>query len=124
MGFPTDWPAGCPPDDAEEASGPVFRLVKANPPEVGDFKTHRERGVLVTAPACLRCGLSLFRTRADTEHQHRAYPMLGRYIASGILSAEDGVVKLTQSRQPTHTTWWPFEGIDRKRVFELIEEIF
>jgi hypothetical protein len=39
--FPDDWPDGCPPDDADDASGEIFRLVKTNPPTVGDLQTHK-----------------------------------------------------------------------------------
>ena len=76
MDFPNDWPQGCPPDDAEAASGQVFRLVKTNPATAADFMSHHERGILPMAPACLRCGLSVFRLREDAEHQHHAYPKL------------------------------------------------
>src|SRR4051794_32230870 len=31
MAFPVDWPEGCQPEEAESASGEVFRLVKSNP---------------------------------------------------------------------------------------------
>jgi hypothetical protein len=37
MAFPGDWPAGCPPEDAEVAGGEVFRLVKSKPHTPSDF---------------------------------------------------------------------------------------
>src|SRR5206468_1858298 len=104
-------------------SGQVFRLVKSNPHAAADFLSHHELGTLPHAPACLRCGLSLFRSRQDAEHQHRAYPKLGGFVAIGILAAAHGVVKLTQSRQPSHTTWWPYESVDRQSVFTVVETI-
>jgi hypothetical protein len=123
MTFPDGWPEGCPPDDVEAAAGIVFRLVKSNPHEETDFRTHHESGKLPNAPPCLRCGLSVFRSREDAEHQHRAYPKLGKYIATGELQAEHGVTKLTEGRQPTHTTWWFYEGVDRRAIFVSVEEI-
>lgn len=120
MQFPDDWPEGCPPEDAEPAAGQVFRLVKSNPT---DFASHHELGTLPKGPACLRCGLSVFRTREDADHQHRAYPKLGRYAAIGTLEAQHGVAKPTLGRQPTHTTWWPYEGVDRQSVFTTVEEL-
>jgi|ERR1043165_2887373 hypothetical protein len=104
MDFPDNWPEDCPPEDADAADGQVFRLVKSNPHTASDFLSHHELGTLPKAPPCLRCGLSLFRTREDAEHQHRAYPKLGKFIATGMLKAEHGKAKLTQGRQPTHTT--------------------
>jgi hypothetical protein len=123
MKFPDDWPEGCPPEDAEPAAGQVFRLVKSNPHSAADFASHHELGTLPKGPACLRCGLSIFRTREDADHQHRAYPKLGRHVASGMLEAKHGVAKPTQGRQPTHTTWWPNEGVDRQSVFTTTEEL-
>jgi len=121
--FPADWPSGCPPDDAQPAEGEIFRLVKSNPPTAADFWSHHETGKLPNTPACLRCGLSVFRSREDAEHQHRAYPRLGRFIAKGMLVHEHGVTKLTHGRQPSHTTWWAFADVDRLAVFTDIEEV-
>ena len=123
MKFPDGWPAGYPPDDAEPAGGEVYRLVKSNPPAASDFLTHHELGKMPNAPACLRCGLSVFRACADAEHQYRAYPRLGKFIAKGELQPEHGVTKLTQGRQPTYTTWWSYEGVDRAAIFVSVEEI-
>jgi hypothetical protein len=123
MKFPDDWPAGCPPADAGAADGDAYRLVRNDPPTADDFLTHHETGKLPNASPCLRCGLSVFRSRDDAEHQHRAYPRLGRFIARGTFQARDGVTLLTRGRQPTHTTWWPYEGVDRARIFSAVEEI-
>ncbi len=125
MKFPPDWPEGCPPNDAEDAAGDTFRLVKSAVLTAEDFLSHHETGKLPNAPPCLRCGLSLFRTKEDAEHQHRAYPKLGKFIAKAILTRESGKTKLTKGQQPTHTTWWTFVGVDRLKLFTEteIEEI-
>lgn len=68
MRFPTDWPNDCPPLNADDAAGTVFRIVKNDPPLVVDFATHHETGRLKNAPACLRCGLSVFRELSDAVH--------------------------------------------------------
>jgi hypothetical protein len=101
----------------------VFRLVRSNPAGESDCRSHHELGTLPKAPPCLRCGLSVFRVREDAEHQYRAYPKLGKFLASGELRAEHGMTKLTQGRRPTHTTWWPYEGVARGAVFTEIEEL-
>ncbi|MBC7816999.1 MAG: hypothetical protein IAG10_08940 [Planctomycetaceae bacterium] len=123
MTFPNDWPADCPPTDAVDANGVVFRLVQSRPQTAVDFQTHFELGKMPTAPPCLRCGLSVFRTPEDAHHQFRAFPKLGRYLASGTLQSEHGKTKLTHGRQPTHTTWWVSEGVDRPRVFQVVEDL-
>jgi hypothetical protein len=123
MPLPDDWPKGCPPDDAEPAAGEVFRLVRSDPHTQGVFRTHHETGKLPKAPPCIRCGLSVFRSRQDAEHQYRAYPKLGRFIARASLPSTHGVTKLTEGRQPSHTTWWPFAGVDRAAIFAILEEL-
>ena len=123
MSFPVDWPVDCPPESAEPASGVVFRLVRVNPPVDDDFLTHHESGKMVNAPPCLRRGLSVFRCRVDAEHQHRAFPKLGAFIASGDLEGHHGLINVTPGKQPTHSTWWPFEDVDRAAAFSKVEEI-
>jgi hypothetical protein len=122
MNFPQDWPNDCPPPDAVAAAGEVFRLVKTNPPTAADLASHRETGRLPNAPPCLRCGLSVFRDVQDAVHQQRLIPKLGRWIARGTLSVEHGQTKQTPSQQPTHTTWWAYEGINRAALFTVVGE--
>jgi hypothetical protein len=121
MNFPDDWPVGCPSQDAEPAQGEVYRLVKTNPPGPQDFKTNHDMGTRKNTDPCLRCGLSVFRQKVDAEHLYRAYPRLGKFIAKGMLKPEHGVTK--QTGRPTHTTWWPYEQVDRAAIFPDVEEI-
>lgn len=106
MGFPKNWPADCPPLDAKDAEGTVYRIAKSNPPLAAELATHHEMGRAVGAPACLRCGLSVFRDFADAVHSRRLFPKLGGFIASANLRPEHGKTKITVGRFPTHTTWW------------------
>lgn len=122
MSFPADWPSDCPPADAVDAEGTVFRIVKHNPPVRADFATHHETGRLKNAPACLRCGLSVFRELRDAVHQRSLLPKLGQWIVQGTLSAEYGKTRLTTGQQPTHTTFWTYEGVDRTAFFAIITE--
>lgn len=122
MNFPSTWPIDCPPIDASEAAGEVFRIVKHEPPSAADMASHMETGRLPKAPTCLRCGLSLFREIQDAFHQRLLLPKLGSLIASATLTADHGKTKLTAAKQPTHTTWWPFEGVNRAGLFSVIRE--
>jgi len=117
MSFPADWPQGCPPDDAEDAHGEVFRVVKTDPPAAADFLSYHEMGITRGDPI-RRCGLSVFRVRADAEHASRAFPNLGNVIARAVLAPEHGKVK--QTGRPSHTTWWPAEGVDRAALFTVV----
>jgi hypothetical protein len=122
MQFPETWPANCPPPDAVDASGKVFRVVRNDPPVADDLASHSETGKLLNAPACLRCGLSTFRDFRDAVHQRLLLPKLGDWIAHATLAEEHGKTKLTSGKQPTHTTWWAYEGVNRASLFSVMSE--
>jgi hypothetical protein len=58
----------------------------------------------------------------DAVHQRQLLPKLGRFIAQAALVAEHGKTKLTKGTQPTHTTWWAYEGVNRHRLFSVVQE--
>lgn len=123
MTFPLDWPNDCPPAEAEAASGEVFRIVRESPASTADMLSHHETGRLPKAPACLRCGLSVFRTLEDAIHQQQLLPKLGKRIAMGTLVASHGKMQLTPGHQPTHATWWPCVFVDRVSPFSIVKEV-
>jgi hypothetical protein len=120
--FPSDWPENCPPADALDADGTVYRLVRHEPPQDSDLATHRELGRLPQAPSCLRCGISVFRELRDAVHQRQVFPKLGNLIAKTTLQADHGKTRLTEGRQPTHTTWWAYAGVNRASLFAVLRE--
>lgn len=122
MKFPNNWSEDCPPQDAVEADGVVYRVVKNLPPDKSDLASHLETGKLPTAPACLRCGLSVFRDQNDAEHQKMLLPKLGKWIAKATLNNDHGKTKLTDGKLPTHTTWWPYENVVREALFTIEKE--
>lgn len=122
MNFSDDWPENCPPRDAEDAAGVVFRIVKNSPPSHLDFLTHRETGRLPEAPPCLRCGLSVFREFQDVVHQRQLMPRIGKFIAKGTLQAKDGRTKETKGL-PSHTTWWMYVQVNRATLFSVVQEV-
>lgn len=123
MPFPDDWPNDCPPPEADDALEEVLRIVKDNPPSPDDMMSHHEAGRLLKAPACLRCGLSVFRLIDDAINQQRLLPRLGRRIARARLDATHGKTCVTPGQQPTHTTWWPSVGVDRAALFVVVQEV-
>ena len=122
MLFPDDWPADCPSEDTPVANLTVFRIVKHRPPTATDLLSHHETGRLPKADPCLRCGLSVFIIAEDAAHQRKLMPRLGEFIARGTLTAEHGKARLTPGQQPSHTTWWPYIGVDRASLFAVIQE--
>ena len=123
MTFPDDWPKGCPSADTPDAEGDVFRIVKENPPTATDVLSHHETGRLPKADSCLRCGLSVFRLIEDARNQQKLMPKLGRWIAEGRLGAAHGKATRTKGQQPSHTTWWPYVGVDRVALFTVLQDV-
>jgi len=120
--FPQGFPDGCPPADAEDASGVVHRIVIQSPPGADDFRTYEEMGITHGQP-CKRRGLSTYRKKEDAIHQQGLYPRLGRYIAAGELNATHGKVDVPRSPRNSHVTWWPYDGVDRVAPFRIVFEI-
>ena len=120
--FPDGWPKDCPPNDAIDATGDVFRIVKNKPPNNDDMASHHESGKLPNANPCLRCGLSVLQELGDAIHQRKLLPKLGKLIAKCTLEAVNGKVKPTSGAQPTHMTWWPYEGVARAQLFVVVNE--
>ncbi|MEQ5801950.1 hypothetical protein [Halomonas sp. H10-9-1] len=121
--FPDGCPDGCPPSDAEDANGQVYRVCRANPPVAKDFASHVELGKVRGGDECMRCGLSVFRNEADARQLTKLFPKLGKWVFSGRLTPEAGKIKPTPARQrPSHTTWWPYAGVDRAAAFQPVDE--
>lgn len=119
--FPKEW-LNCPPTDAEYCQGTYFRVAKHNPPVNEDFLSQAELGRARSANECMRVGLSLLRKKTDAEHLIQLLPQLGKVILQAELTECHGKSKHTSSRQsPSHTTWWPFESLDRKMLFTAIK---
>jgi hypothetical protein len=122
--FPAVWGANCPPADANAASGTVFRRVRGNPIDPNDFLSWTELGHKVTGTEriCQANGLSVFRSIEDARAYADRYPDSGQLIATANFNDEDGKIKATP-RPPygdSHTTWWPFDGVDRCHKFRVL----
>ena len=123
MTFPNDWPSGCPSANTPDAVGKVFRVVKGDPVGGEDMLSHHETGKLPKADPCLRCGLSVFRELDDALNQQKLLPKLGNRIATAMLQTAHGKAFLTKGQQPTHTTWWSYEGVQRAALFTVVLEV-
>ena len=118
MKFPGDWPT----NGRRGPDGHVFRLVKHDPPQAEDTASHLETGRLPKPPPRLRCGMSVFREIREAVHQRQLLPKLGSLIAQATLLAEHGKTKLTMGSQPSHTTWWTYQGVNRASLFTVIRK--
>lgn len=106
--WPDTYPAGCPPDSADETSGVVYRYVATASPASSDFVplAELEPDRNFGSRRCQAVGLSVLRGLGDA--RARRIPAFRNHrIASIILHATDGRIKATPTRrQPTHCTWW------------------
>jgi hypothetical protein len=59
----------------------------------------------------------------DAERMALLFPVLGAFVARGQLDDGYGVSMLTPGRQPTHTTVWPFLGVDRVDPFRSVTQV-
>ncbi len=122
MVFPPGWPENCPPRAAAAPSSAYYRVVKTNPPSPDDFKSYSESGtVRKGGDLCKRCGLSIFDNWEGANAARLNFPALGEHIACGNLNAVHGKIMQTGAN-PHHCTWWPYDGLDRLSLFEVILE--
>jgi hypothetical protein len=61
----------------------------------------------------------VFLTLDDAVHQQEVFPALGDRVAMATLEPRHGKTKLTPGKQPTHTTWWPYVGVQRAERFAV-----
>jgi hypothetical protein len=115
--FGNGWPADCPPKDAVDADGLVHRIVKSNPPDEEDLKSHAELGTALNAPECGRRGVSVYSTRKHACHRLKLSPRLGTMVAEATLCASHGKMMVT-SPKSGHIEWWPYEGVARHLLFQ------
>jgi hypothetical protein len=108
--WPEHYPEKCPPLDAAPADGPIYRLVRGEAPQEGDFQSQyekqpkREWGAL----ACQARGLSVFESEEACQDMAAIIPALRKKrIASGIVPSGSGVMASTPSNNSDdHCTLW------------------
>lgn len=125
--FPDWFPENCPPADAANADGIVYRFATKNPVDARDFLSHRELGLAPRAQACRRCSLSVYRTllsarRKLRELRERFPDRFGPYIAEGTLLAEHGKIK-QEGTDSDHHEWWAYDGVERHGPFRIVESL-
>jgi hypothetical protein len=125
--FPDWFVANCPPDDAQDASGTVYRFVAAIPVDPDEFRSDHETGERPNGPPCQRCGLSVFQSVDDVRRLLRFlwknYPgrAFGPHVVKRDLVPEDGKTALTGGHG--HHTWWAYEGVEWHARFEFVESV-
>ncbi len=114
--FPSWFPPDCPPETASDASRPVYRIVASTVLSDSDFLSHHELGTALSAPPCLRCGLSVYNSFENALHRLRLSPRLGKAIAEGLLESAAGKTEITSPRSG-HVAWWASLELPRSSWF-------
>ncbi len=126
--WPDFYPENCPPAEAEQASGTVYRLVRHDPPQAEDLKTYFEENprFFDSKPEllCKGCGVSVYTDLRDIRRlKKRSKKLKNRHIAEGKLNPTLGRIQHTPSRRrKSHHTWWVPIGIKSWSVFKVISK--
>ena len=126
MQYPDYFPDDCPPEDAQPATGDVYRVVKQNPPNSRDFIPFREKQSRdFGKDECKACGLSVFINFEDAvDMKNRRGGMKNRLIAKGTLNPDLGKIKHTPSNEPygeSHHTWWVPAEAEPWNAFHVVQ---
>lgn len=109
--WPDHYPEKCPPEDAEEVSGTVYRLTNRTNPKHKDFLSCFERnpGKNWGEKACQARGLSVFTSEEDCKAASAAVPALRKKkLCVADLPSVSGLIAPTPSKNTyNHKTLWP-----------------
>jgi hypothetical protein len=122
--WPNYFPLGVPPDDAVDANGPVYRLVKLCPPQANDFlSSYEEYPGRSFHDLENACGMSVYRLIQDVQRTRNRYrPLRNRRIAIGVLLPEFGRMKPTPTNGDSHYTVWLRCSANLGPAFQCVEE--
>ncbi|MDD5214773.1 MAG: hypothetical protein PHQ03_04425 [Methylococcales bacterium] len=103
--FPEYYPEKCPPSQAKDVEGEIFRFTTRNTPHHRDFLSHYELGI---GEGCQAMGLSVFLSiEACEEMKDKVPAMRKKKIASADLNSKHGRFAHTPStNSKRHMTWW------------------
>lgn len=126
MSWPAHLPQDCPPPEAQDALGEVFRLVDHSSPHPHDFRSWREMNMGKELPQgvteCQACGLSVYRDQEDANRVIRRVPRFRQAkVAYGLLRPDFGKLLSTPSKtSKSHHTWWVLADAEPWNVFQIV----
>jgi hypothetical protein len=115
----------CPPNEAQFASGRVWRGVRELPLSEDHFKSHAELKLHNSNPEdCEHWGLSVWVSEDAVFHARKLFKFMRRwYIAVGVVDANDGKILPTpNAQQPDHHTFWKFHKHEVAGKFRIVME--
>jgi len=109
--WPDHYPEKCPPDDAENVSGVVYRFTNRTNPKHRDFLSYYELKPAKDwgKKACQARGLSVYTSEEDCKTAISLVPALKKKkLCIAELGSESGVIAPTPSKNNyNHKTLWP-----------------
>ena len=117
-------PEDCPPDDAQPATGTVYRMLKGDRPTPDDFLSFRELKPGKAYPSdCIASGLSVYTEIEGIRQLQRRVPRFRKAkVGQGELDAVHGTIKNTPSQlHASHHTWWLAREAEPWTFFSVIE---
>lgn len=124
--WPADFPLDCPPGAALPADGVFYRIVKNDPPRLGDFlslyhlnRDLAERRIGRGATRCETMGLSIYAELGDALAAACQFSSIGDWIVPLTLEPVAGKILPTPRYHPaapengdSHHTWWKNESYE------------
>jgi hypothetical protein len=73
-------------------------------------------------PKCDEYGISVMRSQEDALHHRAVFGWAEQFIAVGRLNPTHGKTKDSPSKHfPSHVDWWCREGVERCKIFDVIQ---
>lgn len=118
--FHENIPEGCPPSDSViDTPVLVFRTCKRTELHSKDFQSYYELDIAVSEDnVCNSFGLSCVTDYEYALNKALQSPRRWKAIAKAEILPEHGRIK--QTGQPPHHTWWPYSGVERAEIFEIV----
>ncbi|MDR0219364.1 MAG: hypothetical protein LBI71_10915 [Enterobacteriaceae bacterium] len=125
--FPSYYPHGVPPREAQDAEGTFFRIAKSSPPTIYCFKSMYEsnpKRLKKFNGLNLKCcyGISVFTDEISLVNAFEKFPQgtEDSYIAKGVVDRTDGKMLKTGNPDSTHYTLWLGEDTKIHKKFSCI----
>ena len=120
------FPPCCPPTDAVDADGVVYRATISDPPVENDFSSQHELGLRPSLKSswpqkCSMRAVSVYRTLRDAQHHLNTFQKY-KFIAVGVLTPGSGKAKLAaHNDRPTHSNWWCYVEFNQDKRLKLFK---
>jgi hypothetical protein len=105
--FATTCPEECPPAQAQDVDGEIFRFVRNSPPAHSDMRSWEDEGRKPgTGGSCQRCALSVLTRLSDVPEARKAIPLFRRWlVARAVLKPEHGKSCQTGGHRWHYSLW-------------------